>query len=49
MCCPADILVHRKVDLHEAEVRTFEEDFVTFVLGIPKFLQMTQKILDILT
>ena len=36
ICSQADISVHRKVDLQD-EVRMFEEDFKTFVLGIPQF------------
>ena len=34
ICSPGDISMHRKVDLQDAEVRTIEADFETFVLGL---------------
>ena len=37
ICSSADIYVHTKIDLQDAEVRTFKKSFETFVLGIPKF------------
>ena len=50
ICSPADISVYRKVDLQDTEVsENIQEKFETFVLGIPKFSQITQKIVDILT
>ena len=50
ICSATDISLHRKVNLHDAEVvRMFKKDLETYVQGIPKILQMTQKILDILT
>ena len=50
ICSPADILVHRKVDLQDAQVgKDIQERFQNLCTRYSKVFQMTQKILDILT